>query len=303
MKLKNTFVFILLLFVSFSCQKEVSINIPDPVNQPLFIEGMLFPGETPKIFISKSNPFFSKAVTSQAVFARGAEVTISEGSTKVFLQADSTFNKFRCRWEPFYGGTILPQQGKTYTLEINYEGKTYTASTTLNQKKINIESIEYIPEFFDVYGGHDGVFITLKDPEGLGDNYRFQMDRMIDKSVFHAHALDGFVNDCAEDGELFFVRDLGRIIFSDEKVDGQKIEMNIEVSYEYSEGDEAWVFMQSIDEKSAAFYKDLDDQLVALNNPFVEPIFIETQIEGAVGVFGSGVLSDSLLFVYPQDNP
>ena len=46
-----------------------------------------------------------------------------------------------------------------------------------------------------------------------------------------------------------------------------------------------------------------DEQLVAIANPFVEPVFIETKIAGAVGVFGSGVFSDSLLFVYPQDNP
>jgi hypothetical protein len=77
-----------------------------------------------------------------------------------------------------------------------------------------------------------------------------------------------------------------------------------EVSFEYSEGDSTWITMQSLDKKAALFYKDLDDQLITIVNPFVEPVFLESRITGgAVGFFGSAVLSDSVLFIYPQDNP
>lgn len=37
--------------------------------------------------------------------------------------------------------------------------------------------------------------------------------------------------------------------------------------------------------------------------PFVEPVFIKTKIKGAIGVFGSAVLSDSVLFIYPRKKP
>ncbi len=79
--------------------------------------------------------------------------------------------------------------------------------------------------------------------------------------------------------------------------------MSIEVTYEYSQGDSGWIFIQALDKNSAEFYKDLDDQLQAIQNPFVEPVFINTKIPAAVGVFGSGVLSDSVLFIYPRDHP
>lgn len=297
-------VFYITVLLATGCKKNIDIKFPGEHNSRVFIEGMLYPGQTPQIFISKSNSFFSTKVSPQQVFARGATVKITSGASVDLLVPDSVFNKFRCRWEPYYRGNIPAQFGKTYTLEVSFEGKTYTATTTINQKKVTIESIVYTPEFFDAYGGHDGVIIKITDNRGTKDYYRFQMNRMIDTSVHHAHVLDGFVNTCVSGpNEEFFVKDIGRIVFTDENADGQIITMSIEVTYEYDKDDEGWIMIQSLDKNSAEFYKDLDDQLQAIYNPFVEPVFLNTKISGAVGVFGSAVLSDSVLFVYPRDNP
>ncbi len=293
----------LVCFAIMSCQKDVTIDFPVNHNDVIFIEGMLYPNEKPKIFISKSNPFFSAKVTPEEIFARGASVTITSGTVVDVLIADSTFNKFRCRWEPFYHGNIPSELGNTYTLNIRFEGKTYTANTTINQKAVAIQKIEYTPDFFDVYGSHDGVIIDITDHAGTQNFYRFQMNRMIDTSVHHAHVLDIFINTCTSKGELFPVKDVGRIVFTDENADGKTMRLPIEVSFEYKKGDKGWISMQSLDKNSAEFYKDLDDQLQAIQNPFVEPVFIKTKIKGAVGVFGSAVLSDSVLFVYPRKNP
>lgn len=253
---------------------------------------------------AKAIPFLVLRLTPQQVFARGAVVKITSGSSVDLLVPDSIFSKFRCRWEPFYRGNTNAQKGKTYTLEVSFEGKTYTATTTINQTAATIESIDYTPKFIDAYGGHDGVIIQITDKPGTKDYYRFQMNRKIDTSVHHAHVLDGFINTCVSGPtEEFPVKDIGRIVFSDENSDGQKIVMSIEVTYEYEKGDSGWIFIQSLDSNSAEFYKDLDDQLQAIYNPFVEPVFINTKIKGAIGVFGSAVLSDSVLFVYPQDHP
>lgn len=295
---------IIVLLVAASCQKNITVNFPSTHLSQLFIEGMLYPGKTPQIFISKSNPFFSAKVTPQEVFARGAIVKITSDGLTDLLKPDSTYNKFRCRWEPFYKGAIAAQFGKTYMLEVTYEGKTYTSTTTISQKKPKIDSIAYTAQFFDSYGGHDGVILTITDNAGTQDFYRFQMNRMIDTSVHHAHVLDGFINTCVSGPvEKFLVKDVGRIVFSDENVDGQKLVLPVEVSYEYKKTDSGWVFLQSLDRASAEFYKDLDEQLEAIKNPFVEPAFVRTKIFGAIGVFGSAVLSDSVLFIYPRKNP
>jgi hypothetical protein len=294
--------FITLLFAA--CKKDITIDFSQTHNSKVFVEGMLYPGKIPQIFISKSNSFFSTKVTPQQVFARGAVVKISNGNIVDSLVTDSSYNKFRCRWEPFYRGSITAQYGKTYRLDISFEGKNYTATTTINQSPVSIDTIKYAREFFDIYGAHDGLIITVTDHAGTADFYRFQMNRIIDTSRHHAHVLDKFVNTCVSGPtEKFAVKDIGRIVFNDENADGQKIIMSIEVSFEYKRFDTGYVFMQSLDKNSAAFYRDLDEQLQAIQNPFVEPVFINTKIPGAIGVFGSAVLSDSVRFVFPIDNP
>ena len=242
MKTKLFLFAIVIGILMFSCKKDISINFPENHESKVFIEGMLYPDKIPQIFISKSNSFFSAKVTPQQVFARGAIVKITNGATVDVLVPDSTFNKFRCRWEPFYRGNIKAVYGNSYTLEINFEGKIYTATTTIDQKAVAIESVVYTPEFIDVFGAHDGVIITITDNPGHQDFYRYQMNQIIDTSRHHAHVLDMFVNTCVSGpNEKFAVKDIGRIVFNDENADGQKIVMSIETAYEYKKFDTGWV--------------------------------------------------------------
>ncbi len=291
------------VFFCYACEKDVSITPTSDFNGTVYIEGLLSPGESPSIFVSSSVPFMDKKVKPQEVFARGAAVSITNRGAAEMLVADSVFDKFRCRWVPFYQGNRIAEFGERYDLTVVYAGKTYTASTTISQPKPVINEISYVGEFFDVYGGHDGVKVIMTDAPGPGDHYRFQMNRKIDRTVAHAHVLDVITENCTGTDE-FWTYDIGRTVFSDEGNDGGRLDFLAEVSFEYSEGDSAWVHIQSLDKASAKFYQDLDDQLISILNPFVEPVFLKSSIEGgAVGVFGSMVLSDSVLFIYPTDNP
>jgi len=298
------FKFMVYAMVFMGCEQVIELKTDNDFKGSVFVEGLLVVGQQPHIYFSEALPFAQSKVTPQQVFARGAEVMLSTSGFSELLLADSVFNSFRCRWEPFYSGENKILFGATYDLLIKYKGNSFIATTTINQIKPSIEKIGYNPEFFDIYGGHDGVNIILRDPEGPGNYYRFQMNRRIDNSVAHAHILDVIQSTCTEEGEKFWVTDLGRTVFSDAGNDGRDLDLLVEVSFEYSEGDSTWITMQSLDEKAAIFYKELDDQLISIINPFVEPVFLESKIDGgAVGFFGSAVLSDSVLFVYPQDNP
>lgn len=301
--MKNIIFFLLVILIISSCYKEVTIGEQLDHEPKLYIECILYPGETPVLYLSQSHPFFGEKVTPQQTFVRNATVEISSDDWHETLRIDSTFDKFRCRWTPHYAGNNSIEQNKTYHLKVTHQGNTYNATTSIDQAKVNLDSVIYTPEFFDLYGGHDGVVLYFKDAQEEVNFYRFQMDRWIDSSRYHAHSLDLVKSDCVVEGELYLTQDYGRNIINDGANDGKQISFNAEVSFEYLEGDTATVYLLSLDTESAKFFKDLDEQLQSILNPFVEPTFIHSTIDGTLGVFGSAVRSDPVHFVYPQDNP
>ena len=298
--MKNILKIVLIIFVvSFvnSCQKDIKLK-PLAYDNQLSIECVLFPGKAPQLFLSTSVPFFSTIVSPSQLFARGAVVTIT-GSAVDNLVEDSIFDNFRCRWVPFYKGTIPPVYGQTYNLSVTYGGKTYTSSTTINQPQVSITSTSYVSSFHDIYGDHEGVIINFNDQIGSGNYYRYQMNRMIDSSVYGASNL-GLIHSNCTNGSFFYISEFGRSIYSDKNVDGQNMQFVIEPAFKHKQNDTAYVLVQSLDQNSAEFYDNIDKQKLSQLNPFVEPVFLKTKIDGCIGVFGSAVVSDSVLFIYPE---
>ncbi len=295
--IKYISVSICLLLLVDSCQKDIKLKPLQYDSQPS-VECILYPGKVPQLFLSTSIPFFNSNTTPQQLFARGAQVKIIGTSSDVLI-ADSVFDDFRCRWVPFYKGSILISYGQTYQLNVTYAGKTYTATTTIDQPKVNIASTSYVQSFHDVYGDHEGVIINFNDPAGSENFYRYQMNRMIDSSVYGASNLLLIHSTCTN-GNLFPVTEIGRSIYFDKGVDGQSMQFVVEPAFKHKQNDTGWVFVQSLDKNSAEFYDNLDKQKLAQLNPFVEPVFLKTKIDGCIGVFGSAVVSDSVLFIYPE---
>ncbi|MCB0684981.1 MAG: hypothetical protein KDC53_00610, partial [Saprospiraceae bacterium] len=245
----------LILLFNVSCQKDIEFGkVNSNYDQQLFIEGILYPGENPKIYISIGVPFFNKKVNPQEIFARNLQVEITGPNYTETLQADSIFDKFRCRWTPFYAGAKLIEYNAEYQLKVREGNNIYTATTTISQSQVNLNTVEYSANFYDVYGGHDGVILTVKDPEKEINFYRFQMNRMIDNTRKHAHILDVIDTHCTTDGELYPVTDLGRTVFSDGVLNGKTMQMNIEVAFEYEQGDSATIYLQSLDKDSTSIF-------------------------------------------------
>jgi hypothetical protein len=81
-----------------ACDTVLPVYPAQNFESKVVIEGILYPGQASKIYVSRSLPFFDERVTLQQVFARGAIVTLSDDTGSEVLKADSSFEKFRCRW-------------------------------------------------------------------------------------------------------------------------------------------------------------------------------------------------------------
>lgn len=281
----------------FSCEKEIAI-VQQPYQSKPSIQCLITPGEFPKLHLNKTQPFLSSPVTASEMFIRDATVTIEGGGDIIELKPVSEFDDFFGTESFFYIGTTKIKNQTEYKLNILYNRVEYSATTSTNQRKIQLDSITYIEQFKDIYGEHEGVVFHFKDLPGETDNYRYEMRRTVDSTTY---AVNDFKSPVLMGTQKASVTEIGRTIYNDVNFDGGKYSFVMEPAFKHKEGDTAFVYLQNCDQNIYDFYDELDKQKLTQKNPFVEPVFLRTnQFENAIGVFGSYALSDSVLFIYPE---
>lgn len=295
--LKTMLLFLSAIVLATGCEKTINVKI-QPYEGMVSIECMLVAGEVPKLYLSQSTAFFSPQVTPTDLFLKGARVIISSGGIKDSLVTTMGRDSFLCQDTYFYQGSIKIVQGKTYNLEVSYGGKTYNATTTVDQQKPVISQLGYVWAFKDIYGEHEGVTVDFTDTPGQINAYRIQMDRQIDSSARKTETT--YKSEC-NGANMFTVQEVGRAIYFDKgSGDGRPVSVTVEPTYSHHKGSVATVYLQAMDPASARFYDQLDKQKLATSNPFVEPVFLTSNIEGCMGVFGHYIRSQPVQFIYPE---
>ena len=283
-----------------ACTKTIPVEL-DTYVERVAIESLLMPGTTPRVYLNTTVPFFTDNQQPSDLFLPGARVVITGPDGADRLEADSLYNRFFCRWEPFYQGQIAIRQGASYTLTVEVLGQTFTASTVTDVPAVTIDSVSYTANFTDIYGGHEGVIVDFVDLPGQPNQYRFQMDRPLDNQ--HETVDDYEISStCMPDGETYVVQEIGRFVYFDTNFDGAPVRFVAEPAYTNRKGDPGVVYVQSLNREAAEFYDALDRQREANINPFIEPVFLDSKIDGALGIFGAMNRSPGVEFVFPQDS-
>ena len=192
-------------------------------------------------------------------------------------------------------------ENTTYDLRVTHAGKTYTASTVTNVPAVQIDSVSYTTSFIDIYGGHEGVILDFKDLPNQDNQYRFMISRKLNNAHETTDDLE-YSSTCLPDGEEIDVIEYGRFVYFDDNLDGAPVRFVAEPAYTQFQGDESTVYIQSLDEQVGFFYDTLDRQHEANINPFAEPVFLYSNIEGAIGVFGAVNRSAPVPFIFPEDH-
>jgi len=286
------------LFLFSSCEKEITIK-PQPYTSKLSIQCLITPGQVPKLYLNKTLPFLEAAVSNQEMFVRNAGVKIESTGISDILVPDSAFQVFFGTYSYFYRGSKPILKNKNYSLTINSNGSSYTATASTIQNPVKLDSVTYVPNFKDIYGEHEGVVFHLQDDPLAKNYYRYEMHRTADTATYWGE--DKFKSPILKNDETTRVYEIGRTIFSDISFSGGNFSFAIEPVFKHKQGDQTYVMIQICDQNLFDFYDQLDKQMLALKNPFVEPVFlISKQFKDAYGVFGSYAVSDSVKFVYPE---
>lgn len=153
---------ILLSIITFtSCEKVINLNL-NTQNAQIVVEGNISNEIGPYTVSLTKTIDFDQSNNFPPI--KGAIVKISDGTTTETLieSADGIYQT----------KNLVGTPGKTYTLNIEAEGKTITAQSTMPQV-VQLDSLIFIPDQFSTEKNEFLVIPRYLDPTTPGNNYRF----------------------------------------------------------------------------------------------------------------------------------
>ena len=242
-----------LLFVLSACTKEVKMDYPSAEKQ-LVVEGYIESGRYPVVYLTKSSPYFEKIDSSNVVklIASVAKVSISDGKETEVLTLRYAKNIF----PPYYyeGTDIRGEIGKTYTITVELEGKTYTSTTTLLEP-VSLQKISFVKTTNNKL--QNFLSLNFLDPKGVKNCYRVYTKR-IGKDPNYVPCYLSTFNDYGFDGQEFnfeVIRSYSSVVQTD---NGRY----------FVKGDSVMVKFCTIDEQQHNYWKSVETQIAISANPF-----------------------------------
>lgn len=313
MKRRTTYILksvMVLLLVLFACQKEVEIDIPGYEEKVVF-DGRIETGFPPFLLISKTNDIYASTDLSSILssFQSGAQVQMIVGADTVMLDEICSDNLPPGTEEPFaafFGvdvadlaflniclyTTLNPsftgQVGKTYVLNITFEGKTYSATTSI-VPPVELDSVYWKEDPNTVNNGF--CWARLTDPAGVYNAYFWESRRI-------------HLNAEGEPTDPQFVPTFSPAT-DDTFFDGLSFEFGYENPHNFNEetpaeergfyqlGDTAVIKFSSLDQQAYDFLEKKYIQLQSGGSPFASPINIPSQFSN--GGLGSWIGYSSTL--------
>ncbi len=267
-----------------ACQKDVDPELP-PFEEQIVVDGSIFINEVAKVKLSKSFDYFG-SFDSATVFSKiitDAIVNISDGTRTEKLNllpviSDNRVIDIAFQGNPFTG--IKGQAGKTYTLRIDYQGKTYTAESNMSSP-VALDSAWF--DFRKLGDGDDSLgFLKVKffEPETTGDFYRSFAKRITKDSAFLTYFNsvfeDKFIN--GKYFELTYTRPIPPNSRAAEDEDFRR--------RHYFLDDTVILSFSRIGRKEYDYYSSVSNNISANGNPFSTPYNISSNISNnGIGIF------------------
>lgn len=301
-----TIVSILMLFVSVtSCTKDVHVDIPG-FEEKVVIEGSIETDGSPFVLISKNKNVYAPSSQADILgsYLPGAKVWVSDGTTTVQLTEICTNNlpegmdttianmlgfpvevisqvgicAYVCT-DPNFKGEV----GKTYSLKVVFEGKTYEASSTIHPP-ILLSDAYWKEETKEELKDYGYIYYTVDDPATERNAYSIEVKRTnlgIDGKPIDGHYFKPYGN-----------------YFDDEFFNGKPLEMSISNPMTYNDtiidstfqgyyhrGDTVSLKFSTYDYSIYRFLYAVSFQQTVGGGPFSTPINPVGNIPGAFGAW------------------
>ncbi len=289
------------LFLFTSCEKEIQVEIPDYQNK-IVIEGSIENGSPAMVIVSRSVSYFAPLdieTLMTDVFIRDAEVTVTSSSG-----ASEQLHFTLCQDSPIYmayvGHNVVGVPGETYKLEVKYDGKVYTAETSIREP-VRLDSA-YLA-FLDEKDTLPTSRILLSDNPLTKDYYMFQIK--VHGKKLHDRlwvtSLPVAFDDATFNGQTVnyeILRTNPSSLFSATMSEEEQREF---YRITYRRGDTVYLKTSMLDYDGYQYWSAMTYPLAVGANPFMSPAPIPCNISGdnVIGVWcGYGSTIDTLY--YPE---
>lgn len=290
-----------------SCSKEVKIDILG-FEEILVIDGSIETGRPAIIFLSKTRDIYAPTDINSYLngFISGATVIVSNGTITDTLIEICTNNlppELDSIAAEYFGVPIeqlvdlnlcgyvstgiIGEVGKTYTLKVIHNNKTYTSSTKI-ENPIVLDNLFWKEQAN--LPGYGFSWAKITDSPIMGDAYRWEVKNISDGSF--SKPFQPFTDDRFYNGLTFEFSVENPMSFRDSTIEDQ-------YKGYYKLGDTIVVKFSRLGKKEYQFFEKKYNQIFSGGNPFATPTNIPTNIEGgALGVWaGFSPWYDTLICV------
>lgn len=319
--MRRTILSLLIALLFASCEKEITVDLPqtDPY---VVVEGTIESGEPPFVLLTRTQSYFDPTSISSIAssFISDAVVTVTDGNTtyvldricsgelsevELQLAAEATgidIDLLRqaniCAWTKL-DNTLLGEEGHSYRLTVQADGKTLTSTSTLPHA-LALDSLWFkLAERNPDDDSLGFIWARMSDPDTVGNNYRWlakrinqyangdQKDASFVAPLFSVF-WDRYVNGLSFD----FNYNRGSVPYSDADDD------NNEESGYFKRGDTVVVKFASIGIDEYRFYNSFATNVSSQGDLFSNPSNVMSNIQGGLGIWaGWGTRFDTVICV------
>jgi Domain of unknown function (DUF4249) len=273
--------FISILFLS-SCEKTVEFELDD--SEPkLVVEATIENNKPPTVVLTTSLNYFSEisAEILNNSFVRNASVFVSNGTLTHKLKEYSIplGNGYIFYYYSVDSSSLSSaftgQLNTKYSLKINWQGRDYTATTTIPFITKRIDSLYWNPASGSADSNKVALMAKVTDPPGYGDYIRYFTKQNSDP-VYPGH--NSVFDDQIIDGTTYTTQVERGTNRSEESYDDEVF---------FEKGDTATLKLCNIDKATFDFWRTMEFSYSSVGNPFSSPTKVLGNISnGALGYFG-----------------
>lgn len=267
--MKKYLLFLFALIIT-SCSKDDFAE--QSLESKVVVEGWIEEGDYAQVLLSSSIPV-TYVIDSTNVLnhvIRSAKITISDGQTSEVLRVKNDKN----RVPPFvyFGSTLKGEEGKEYSLKIEYLNRVIEAITTI-PKSVPLQSAEYIKKNVTDTTGY--VFVKFDDPVKEKNYYQIATKIDGEEPVFVPAFYGNLDDKNFTASEVSVQINRGVLLFPKTKF----------TPY-FADGDLIYVKLRTQNKDALDFWNSWQNEIVNSRNPiYPANTSLKSNIKGGIGIW------------------